>query len=173
MSSSFLAISNQFVLKNFIYYLGVIFYHKIWTYFYVCRYHAIILNTCKSFHYVDALLLKQVCWASWLLTMCHYYIYISLYIQCEQLSTNFFRKCPQKCHWVKDTYPLKALHWCIWTSVYTPQVSIFLFFFLCCPVAVLCLTLLCYFMDYSTSGSSVHGISQVRILEWVAIVCHT
>lgn len=56
--------------------------------------HVIILNTCKSFRYMDALLFKQVSWASWLLTMCHYYIYISLYIQCEQLSTNFFRKCP-------------------------------------------------------------------------------
>lgn len=38
--------------------------------------HVIILNTCKSFHYMDTLLFKQVSWASWLLTMCHYYIYI-------------------------------------------------------------------------------------------------
>ena len=27
----------------------------------------------------------------------------------------------------------------------------------------------CDFMDCSSPGSSVHGISQVRILEWVAI----
>ena len=29
--------------------------------------------------------------------------------------------------------------------------------------------LLCGPMDYSLLGSSVHGISQARILEWVAI----
>ena len=34
-------------------------------------------------------------------------------------------------------------------------------------VAQLCLTL-CDPTDYSLPGSSVHGISQVRILEWVA-----
>ena len=28
---------------------------------------------------------------------------------------------------------------------------------------------LCDLMDYSPPGSSVHGISQARILEWVAI----
>ena len=32
----------------------------------------------------------------------------------------------------------------------------------------LCLTL-CHCVDYSPPGSSVHGILQVRILEWVAI----
>ena len=32
----------------------------------------------------------------------------------------------------------------------------------------LCLTL-CNPMDYSPPGSSVHGILQIRILEWVAI----
>ena len=37
---------------------------------------------------------------------------------------------------------------------------------LCC--AQLCLTL-CDPMDYSPSGSSVHGISQARLLQWVAI----
>ena len=35
-------------------------------------------------------------------------------------------------------------------------------------VAQLCLTL-CNPMDCSPPGSSVHGISQARILEWVAI----
>ena len=35
-------------------------------------------------------------------------------------------------------------------------------------VAQLCLTL-CDPMDYSLPGFSVHGISQARILEWVAI----
>ena len=38
----------------------------------------------------------------------------------------------------------------------------------CCLVAQSCLTL-CDPMDYSPPGSSVHGISQARILEWVAI----
>ena len=35
-------------------------------------------------------------------------------------------------------------------------------------VAQLCLTL-CDPMDYSLPGSSVHGIFQARVLEWVAI----
>ena len=37
-------------------------------------------------------------------------------------------------------------------------------------VAQLCL-ILCNPMDYSSPGSSVHRISQARILEWVAISC--
>ena len=37
-----------------------------------------------------------------------------------------------------------------------------------CVVAQSYLTL-CHCLDYSPSGSSVHGISQERILEWVAI----
>ena len=38
----------------------------------------------------------------------------------------------------------------------------------CCLVARLCLTLLCP-MDYSPQGSTIHGILQARILEWIAI----
>ena len=38
----------------------------------------------------------------------------------------------------------------------------------CCSVAKLCLTL-CHPMDCSPPGSSVHRISQTRILEWVSI----
>ena len=37
-----------------------------------------------------------------------------------------------------------------------------------CSVAKLCLTL-CYHMDCNLPGSSVHGILQARILEWVII----
>ena len=37
-----------------------------------------------------------------------------------------------------------------------------------CSVALLCPTL-CIRMDCSPPGSSVHGISQARILEWAAI----
>ena len=40
----------------------------------------------------------------------------------------------------------------------------------CCLVTKLCLTL-CDPMDCSLPGFSVHGISQARILEWVAISC--
>ena len=39
---------------------------------------------------------------------------------------------------------------------------------LCCPVAKLCVTL-CDPMDYSVPCSSVHGILQSRILEWIVI----
>ena len=39
---------------------------------------------------------------------------------------------------------------------------------LCCLLAWLCPTL-CNPMDCSPPSSSVHGISQARILEWVAI----
>ena len=39
----------------------------------------------------------------------------------------------------------------------------------CVLVAQLCLTL-CDPMDYNSPGSSVHGILQARILEWVAIL---
>ena len=38
----------------------------------------------------------------------------------------------------------------------------------CCLVAKSCLTL-CDHMDCGLPGVSVHGISQARILEWVAI----
>ena len=37
-----------------------------------------------------------------------------------------------------------------------------------CSVAQSCLTL-CDSMDYSPSGSSVYGILQARVLEWVAM----
>ena len=40
----------------------------------------------------------------------------------------------------------------------------------CCLVAQSCQTL-CDHMDYSLPGSSLHGILQARILEWVAISC--
>ena len=39
---------------------------------------------------------------------------------------------------------------------------------ICCSVAQSCLTL-CDPMDCSLPGSSVHGIFQARILEWVVI----
>ena len=39
----------------------------------------------------------------------------------------------------------------------------------CCSVTKLCFVSLCKPIDYSLQGSSVHGIFQVIILEWVAI----
>ena len=42
----------------------------------------------------------------------------------------------------------------------------------CCSDAMSC-PILCDPMDYSPPGSSVHGISQARILEWVAISSST
>ena len=44
----------------------------------------------------------------------------------------------------------------------------FLCMSICCLVAESCL-ILCDPMDCSSQGSSVHGITQTRILEWVAI----
>ena len=43
---------------------------------------------------------------------------------------------------------------------------------LCCIVAKSCPSL-CDSMDCSLPGSSVHGISQARILEWIAISLST
>ena len=47
---------------------------------------------------------------------------------------------------------------------YSPQVTYI------SPVAKLCLTL-CDLMDCSLPGSSVHGIFQAIVLEWIAISC--
>ena len=58
---------------------------------------------------------------------------------------------------VKDSVHIKA--------------SVYDFYFMvhsCCLVTKSCPTF-CYPMDCSLPGSSVHGISQERILEWVAI----
>ena len=53
--------------------------------------------------------------------------------------------------------------------MYTHEIYVYVCVCVCvCVCAQLYLTL-CYCMDYSLSGSSVHEISQARILEWVAI----
>ena len=46
--------------------------------------------------------------------------------------------------------------------------KILFYYCCCCLVTQSCLTL-CGPMDYSPKGSSVHGIFQARILEWVTI----
>ena len=53
-------------------------------------------------------------------------------------------------------------------SHFHPLVLGLTYFTYCCLVAKSCLTL-CDLMDCSQPGSSVHGISQARILEWAAI----
>ena len=66
--------------------------------------------------------------------------------------------------------PILLILWCIWRIVQSVQHSNmrwnwFENVLCCCLVTKLCLTLL----DFSPPGSSVHGISLARILEWVAI----
>ena len=57
--------------------------------------------------------------------------------------------------------------WTPYTYHQDSTINILLYLF-CVLVAQSCLTL-CNPMDYRLPGSSVHGILQVRILEWVAI----
>ena len=47
--------------------------------------------------------------------------------------------------------------------------AVFIFFCLYVYTQSLLCPTLCGSMDYSLPGSSVHGISQAKILEWVAI----
>ena len=49
-----------------------------------------------------------------------------------------------------------------------PFICSYIHFWFCCLFAKTCMTL-CNPMNYSMPGSSVHGIFQARILEWVAI----
>jgi len=66
------------------------------------------------------------------------------------------------------------LHLIIYNSVFLPDISLYyIYIFLCynlkwSEVARLCPTL-CNLMDCSLPRSSVHGIFQTRVLEWVAI----
>ena len=54
---------------------------------------------------------------------------------------------------------ITASLWALWPTIHI---------YCCCLVAKSCATL-CDHMDYSPPGSSVHGISPARILEWAAI----
>ena len=56
---------------------------------------------------------------------------------------------------------------CGFVCMYAHSFVVFLLL-VCCSVSTLCLTL-CDPTDCSRPGSSVHGISQARIVEWVAI----
>ena len=74
----------------------------------------------------------------------------------------------------------KPLSTTFWLSDSMGLIPFFFFFFKCPHVCGVCVCLcvlatrscpiLCYPMDYSPPGSSVHGILQTRILEWVAIM---
>ena len=65
--------------------------------------------------------------------------------------------------------PFPALLWVICSHPCVVCVCVCVCVCACvCLVAQSCLTL-CDPMEYSPPGSSVHGISQARILEWVAI----
>ena len=72
----------------------------------------------------------------------------------------------------KNVFPNNAhIHTTGWTWVSRLDETLELKICVCvciCSVAQWCWTL-CNPMDYSPPGSSVHGISQARILEWVSI----
>ena len=72
----------------------------------------------------------------------------------------FILLCKFQVHTAKEFYIYVYIHIHIHTHIYV------------CVYAHLCLTL-CSPMDCSPSGSSVHEISQARILEWVAISLHS
>ena len=57
---------------------------------------------------------------------------------------------------------------CVWRSCWGPDICVCVCVCVCVLVTWSCPTL-CDSMDYSPPGSSVHGILQARVLEWVAI----
>ena len=64
---------------------------------------------------------------------------------------------------------IQSTCFCIGETCCRNRVSVLGSYCYCCLVAQSCPTL-CNPIDYSRPGSSVHGISQARILEWVAIL---
>ena len=58
----------------------------------------------------------------------------------------------------------------MWVAIYVTTWCVYVYLCVCVCVLVdqSCLTL-CYPIDWGLPGSSVHGILQARILEWVAI----
>ena len=73
------------------------------------------------------------------------------------------------------SYCLQKSVFCVYISVPALQIGssilfsrFYIYALICVLVVLLCLTL-CYPMDFSPSGPSVHGIFQARILEWVVI----
>ena len=81
-------------------------------------------------------------------------------------------------HWllIFQENKMKANHICLYVHnlhIHTcmcPYPHAYTYIYMCpCWHAQLCLTV-CGPMDYCLSGSSVHGILQARVLEWVAIL---
>ena len=74
------------------------------------------------------------------------------------------------CEWISDCVESCAPNFGIAQGqlYVTPAMENFIISFHGCLVTQLCLTL-CDPMDCSPPGSSVHGILQARIVEWVAI----
>ena len=71
-------------------------------------------------------------------------------------------------HTHTDTH---SLHTCVCICLYTQiYISVYIQLVMCCAVLSLSVISDCDPMDCSLSGSSVHGILQARILEWVAIL---
>ena len=75
------------------------------------------------------------------------------------------------CHiaWMEVEFRGEWIHIYVWLSLFAVRLTITtLLIGCCCLVAKLCLTL-CDPMDCSLPGFSVRGVSQARILDWVAI----
>ena len=70
--------------------------------------------------------------------------------------------------WLRDSTELKVKIYLTMEEKYLLELMINWNMFVCCEVAQLSPTL-CDPMDCNLSGSSIHGIFQVRILEWIAI----
>ena len=70
-------------------------------------------------------------------------------------------------HWWGEIIPQRYLQ-CLNSRVFSDPLTLRVncYTHCCCLVSKLCLTF-CDPMDCSLSGSSVHGISQTRILEWL------
>ena len=74
------------------------------------------------------------------------------------------------CSWLSEQNSDLSKH-CIEPLILLYWTFCYSHFNMCVPANLLqaCLTL-CHPMDYSLPGSSVHGILQARILEWIAIL---
>ena len=105
-----------------------------------------------------------------------FFVYTSLceYISCSFLLHMIMLPPPSfRCVWItctgiKGTFSKWKNRWSQWFSLKTFQWPHFNYMKVKVLVAQPCPTL-CDFLDCSPPGSSVHGIFQARILEWVAI----
>ena len=98
-------------------------------------------------------------------------IYVMLYVVCAYTETHFSFSKTDKCFWyVHERSQQKGYPWRKWkpTSWFPSKACCILFLHVCMHAKLLqsCPTLWDP-MDCSLPGSSVHGILQVRILEWV------